>query len=496
MPITATRPRQIRHLIGGAWTGEPSEERRNPADLDEVVSMTARGGAAEVDAAVGAAAVAQSGWAATAPPARGVILDAASRLLAARAEETARDLVREEGKTLAEARGEVARAIDILRFYGGEGWRLYGQTIPSMTPNTMVYTRREPVGVVGVITPWNFPIAIPAWKIAPALIAGNAVVHKPASLTSVSAHHLASALVEAGLPAGVLNVVYGSGREVGDPLVEDRRVAALTFTGSTAVGRGIHAKMAARMARVQLEKGGKNPLVVLDDADVERAAQIAAQGGFGLTGQACTATSRVIATPGIAERFIDAMKLQVDRYRPGNGLDEGVLMGPVISEAQLETDRSYLAIARDEGGEVVFGGEVVDGLRLAPAVVAGVRPEHRIATEEVFGPVIAVIEASDFDEALAIANAVPYGLTAGICTTDLARAHAFAERVQAGVVKVNRPTAGVELNVPFGGIKQSSTGTYREQGQVATEFFTWSKSVYLGWDPEARNRTLRSGSER
>jgi aldehyde dehydrogenase (NAD+) len=473
---------EVRHLIGGEQVGDPARERRNPADSDDVVSLTAAGSAAEIDAAIAAATAAQSAWAATPAPQRGAVLQRAAELLAGRRSEVARDLTREEGKTLAEATGEVQRAIDILRYHAGEGWRIYGQTIPSSTPKTFVWTQREPVGVVAVITPWNFPIAIPAWKIAPALVSGNAVVFKPASLTSVSAANFAAVLHEAGLPPGVLNVVFGSGAELGDALVSDPRVGAVTFTGSTDVGQAIHARASARMARVQLEMGGKNPLVVLDDADFEAAAQVAAAGGYGLTGQACTATSRVVATPGAVEPFIEAMRAQVERYRPGNGLDPDVMMGPVVSESQLETDLMYVEIARDEGSEIVYGGHRGDGLSFAPTLIRSVRPDQRIAVEEIFGPVIAVIDAADFDDAVEIANDVPYGLAAGICTRDLGKAHEFAARARAGVVKVNRPTTGLDLNAPFGGIKDSSTGTFREQGATAIDFFTWSKSVYLGYD--------------
>jgi alpha-ketoglutaric semialdehyde dehydrogenase len=481
MTTTEAGPRHLHHLIGGEPGGEPSVERFNPADPEDLVSVTPLGTPDDVAAAVAAAAAAQPAWAGRTGPARGVVLRHAAELLRARAEEAARDLTREEGKTLAEARGEVLRAADILSYHGGEGWRSSGETLPSATPSTLVYTRREPIGVVAVITPWNFPIAIPAWKIAPALVSGNAVVFKPASMTGVSARFLVDVLVEAGLPPGVINVVYGAGGQVGDALVDDPRVGAVTFTGSTAVGLGIHRRVSDRMIRVQLEMGGKNPLVLLDDADPAVAARIAAAGGWGLTGQACTATSRVIATPGAVGPFVDAMRAEAERYQPGNGLHDGVLMGPVVSESQLATDLSYVDIARQDGGEVVLGGDA-DGLRFAPTLVGSVRPDDRIAVEEVFGPVISVIEASDFDEAVAVANDVPYGLCAGICTRDLASAHAFAERVRAGVVKVNRPTTGLDLNVPFGGIKASSTGTFREQGASAVDFFTWSKSVYLGFD--------------
>jgi aldehyde dehydrogenase (NAD+) len=308
------------------------------------------------------------------------------------------------------------------------------------------------------------------------------VVLKPASLTPLSAHHLVAALTEAGLPPGVLNLIYGPGRDIGNTLVDHPAVKAVTFTGSTEVGAEIHRRAASRMIRVQLEMGGKNPMVVLEDADFVKAASIVAVGGFGLTGQACTATSRVIVTPGALEPFVAAMFDHGNRYKPGNGLADGVLMGPVVDRAQMDRNISYVDIARKEGAVVVFGGQPQGDLAFQPTLLGAVQPGHRIATEEVFGPVISLIEASDFEEALQIANDVPFGLSAGICTRDLGKAHQFADRVQAGVVKVNRPTTGLDLNVPFGGIKASSTGTYREQSATATEFFTWSKSVYLGYD--------------
>lgn len=471
---------QVQHFIGGSWVGEPVRERRNPADPSEVVTVTAVATQDDAAAALAAAAQAQPGWAATPAPLRGAILDRASQILASRAETVARDLTREEGKTLAEAHGEVQRAVDVLRYFGGEGWRPFGRVIPSNTTGTMIYTKREPIGIAVVITPWNFPIAIPAWKIAPALISGNAVVFKPATLTSLSGAHLVRAFVEAGLPDGVLNVVHGRGSRVGAALVGDPRAGAVSFTGSTTVGRDINSSASTRMGRVQLEMGGKNPIIVTAGADIQAAAQVVATSAFALTGQACTAASRVIAPSSIADELVAALCSEAERYRFGNGLDEDVMMGPVVDAQQLETDHRYVQLARQESGEVVVGGDVLDGQFFAPTIVTRVRPEHTIAQQEVFGPVLAVIEIDDFDEAIEVSNAVPFGLTAGICTNSLSIAHRFIDRIQAGVVKVNRPTVGLELNVPFGGIKGSSTGTFREQGAVATEFYTWSKSVYLG----------------
>ena len=467
------------NLIAGEWTGSPSFERTNPARPGEVVVTAPSSSAADVSDAVTAAAAAQPGWAAMTPPARGAILRDAADLRRARHEDVARDLVAEEGKTLAEARGEVRRAIDVLRFFGSQGWRSDGDVLPSATPGTTVFTRQEPLGVAGLITPWNFPIAIPTWKMAPALISGNTVVLKPAELTPLTTANLARALTEAGLPAGVLNVVHGRGAVVGDALARDLRVAALSFTGSTAVGLQLADVMNARRARVQLEMGGKNGYLVLDDADVAAAAAIVAAGGFGLTGQACTATSRVYCTPGVREAFTEALAKAAESTVVGDGLESGTTMGPVVSDDQLAKDVGAVSGAVSRGGRLVAGGEA-DGLAFRPTVVTDLEADDPLVRDEVFGPVVAVLEVADLDAGIAAINDSTYGLTAGICTSSLAASYEFAARAQVGVVKVNRPTAGLDLNVPFGGVKDSSTNTFREQGPRATDFYTWSKTVYLG----------------
>jgi len=469
---------ELRHFIGGEWVGQPEVESRNPFD-DSVVAVVASGTAATVADAVAAAQAAQPAWEALPAPKRGAILLDAADLLRSRQRAVAEDLVREEGKTLAEAMGEVRRAIDVFRFFGSLGWRASGDVFPSNTPDTMVYTRREPLGVVGLVTPWNFPIAIPAWKLAPALISGNTVVLKPAELTPRSVHNLASVLAEAGLPDGVLNIVNGKGSVVGEALAAHPDVAAISFTGSTKVGEHIRGVVQGRRGRVQLEMGGKNALVVLDDADPDVAAAVAAAGGFGLTGQACTATSRVIATGGIHDAFVDALAKVAATIVPGDGLADGAMMGPVVSDAQLATDLAALEKARADGN--LIGGES-DGRLLRPAVVTGLPADHSVVTDEVFGPLIAVLPTTDLDAAIEAVNSSAYGLAAGICTTNLASAQHFAARAHAGVIKVNRPTAGLDLNVPFGGVKASSTNTFREQGEAALEFYTWSKTVYLGHD--------------
>jgi alpha-ketoglutaric semialdehyde dehydrogenase len=476
--MATTTTQQLQHLIAGEGFGKSDRERRNPADAGDVVSRFPAGEAGDVNRAVDAAADALAGWARTPAPGRGAVLTRAAAILESRLVEVARDLTREEGKTIAESTGEVRRSIDILRFFGGEGWRLGSEMVPSSASDQITYTKREPLGVVGVITPWNFPIAIPTWKIAPALVSGNTVVFKPASLTPLTAHHLVRALLDADLPKGALNLVFGTGSDVGDTLVGHRAVAAVSFTGSTTVGKHIHEIASRRMARVQLEMGGKNPFVVAADASPAEAAALIAVGGWGLTGQACTATSRVIAVGRVLEPLVEALKREAATRVPGNGLSAEVRMGPVVSESQLATDLRYLEVGRDEA-ELVTGGRLVHDLFLEPALFVGVQPQDRIAREEIFGPVIGVIAADDLDAAIAIANDSDYGLSAGICTNDMAAAHHFIDRVEAGVVKVNQPTSGLELNMPFGGIKSSSTGTFREQGRTAVDFYTRTKSVYL-----------------
>ncbi|WP_291054966.1 aldehyde dehydrogenase family protein [Herbiconiux sp.] len=470
---------RARNLVDGEWIDGTDFERINPARPDDVAVVAPSSSAETADDAIAAAVQAQSEWARRPLPARGAILLRAAEILHGRRESVAVDLVREEGKTLAEATGEVARATDVLRFFGSLGWASTGQVLPSSLPGTTIHTRREPLGVVALITPWNFPIAIPAWKLAPALLAGNSVVLKPAELTPMSATHLVAALVEAGLPAGVLNLVHGRGSVVGARLAADRRVSALSFTGSTAVGLGLHRVLAERRARVQLEMGGKNAVLVLDDASPEAAAQVIATGGFGLTGQACTATSRVYATPGIHDRLLHELARLAEGFTPGDGLDARTRMGVVVSESQLATDLAAIEGAVSRGGRVLSGG-TASAQSLTATVVTDVPQHDPIATDEVFGPVVAVLPVDDYEAGLAAVNDSPYGLTAGICTDSLARSTDFSERVQAGVVKVNRPTAGLDLNVPFGGTKDSSTNTFREQGATALEFFTWGKTVYTG----------------
>ncbi|MBU1803886.1 MAG: aldehyde dehydrogenase family protein, partial [Gammaproteobacteria bacterium] len=401
----------------------------------------------------------------------------------ARREELGTLLAREEGKTLPEAIGEVARAGNIFKYFAGECLRQAGETLQSVRPGVGVEVTREPLGVIGLITPWNFPIAIPAWKIAPALAFGNCVVIKPADLVPGCAWAIAEIISRAGFPAGVFNLVMGKGREVGEAIVNAKDVDAVSFTGSVGVGRGIAQTCVARGAKVQLEMGGKNPQIVLDDADLNVAVELCTQSAFYSTGQRCTASSRIIVTEGIYERFVEAMIERIKKIKVGSALEQGVDVGPVVSEAQLEQDLKYIEIGKQEGARLACGGERVkcgtEGYFLAPTLFVDSNPNMRISREEIFGPVANVVKVKDYDEALAMANDTEFGLSAGICTTSLKYANHFKRHAQAGMVMINLPTAGVDYHVPFGGRKGSSYGP-REQGRYAQEFYTTVKTTYIG----------------
>jgi acyl-CoA reductase-like NAD-dependent aldehyde dehydrogenase len=476
-----------KNLINGEWVDASNGEtfnNENPAKLGEILGTFPSATKEDTRKAIEAARAALPGWANMPPPARGAILDKASRIIEARAEEFATALTREEGKTKSEAMVEVTRARDIFRYYAGEGWRMGGDVLPSNVTGELLYTRREALGVIALITPWNFPLAIPAWKMAPALIYGNTVVFKPASLTPHSGLLLVEALVEAGLPNGVVNYITGSGRNVGDELVSSPHVNGVSFTGSYSVGSGIYEKAIKNLTRVQLEMGGKNPMVVLNDADLDLAVRLAVLSGFGLTGQACTATSRVIVEEGIADDFAKALSEAARNLVVGDGLEAGVQMGPAVSESQLQTDLEYIGIGKSEGAKLLVGGDQAKangskGYFVQPTVFDEVDPKMRIAQEEIFGPVIGIMRARDFDQAIEYANNVSFGLSAGVVTRNLQRAIAFANQIEAGVVKINEPTTGLALQAPFGGFKQSSANTFKEQGQAAIEFYTRTKTVYV-----------------
>jgi len=470
------------NYVAGEWVaGNGFAPNINPSDLADTIGLYAKGTAAQVDAAVRAARAAMAAWQAFGIQARADALEKIGTEILARKDELGALLAREEGKTRGEAVGEVARAGNIFKFFAGECLRTGGELLPSVRPNIGVEITREPVGVVGIISPWNFPIAIPAWKIAPALAYGNCVVIKPADLVPGSAWALAEIISRAGLPAGVFNLVMGSGREVGQAIVDHPGVDAVSFTGSQGVGKQLAAACVARGAKVQLEMGGKNPQVVLDDADLGVAVELCAQSAFFSTGQRCTASSRLIVTQGIHDRFVAALAERMSKLKVGHALAAGTDIGPVVSLDQLEQDLRYLDIGRGEGARLVAGGERVtrdtEGHYLAPALFADTLPGMQINREEIFGPVASVIRARDYDEALALANDTPFGLSAGIATTSLKHATHFKRHSQAGMVMVNLPTAGVDYHVPFGGRKGSSYGP-REQGRYAVEFYTTVKTAY------------------
>jgi acyl-CoA reductase-like NAD-dependent aldehyde dehydrogenase len=486
------------NLIGGEWrppsTGQ-LEPCTNPADTREVLGLWPKSGAEDAKAAVDAAVKAFPGWSRTPGPERGRILARAHALLKAKVDVIAEALCREEGKTLSESRGEVMKGLNLLEFYSGEGFRTHGKTLPSETPQTLTMTLRQPVGPVALITPWNFPFAIPVWKTAPALVAGCTAVLKPASLTPVCTHLLAEALMEAGLPPGVLNVVTGPGGAVGNALVDDVRIKAVSFTGSNAVGLKLYERAARRGIKVTCEMGGKNPVVVLDDADVDLAAAGVLQGAFGSTGQRCTATSRVVATPGIAAKLTEALVAGACSLKVGDGRKAGVQMGPAVDESQLKTDLEAIARAREDGARLLCGGERLrgpehdHGFFVAPTVFDNVAPGTKLAREEVFGPVLAVQRAKDVDEAIRLANDVEYGLTASIYTSDYFAAMRFVERAEVGMVHVNQPTVGGEAQLPFGGIKATGVGE-KEMAEEGANFFTYLKTVFLDYTGARRTTSI------
>jgi aldehyde dehydrogenase (NAD+) len=471
--------------INGEWlAGANSYISRSPSDLSDVIDEYALAGAAEMELALGAAQDASQGWRHSNVQQRADALDAIGSELLARKAELGRLLAREEGKTLPEAIGEVGRAGAIFKFYAQEALRIRGDKLASVRPGIDIDVTREPVGVVGIIAPWNFPIAIPAWKVAPALAYGNCVLLKPAELVPGSAWALAEIISRAGLPPGVFNLVTGPGREIGATMASDRRVDAVSFTGSTGTGARVLAACAARRAKVQMEMGGKNPLVILADADLDQAVEVAIQGSFYSTGQRCTASSRLIVDEDIHGRFIAKMIARMAALQVGHALEADTQIGPVADRAQLEQDQRYIALAQSEGAHLAFGGErlrrATDGYFLSPALFTDCDPTMRHTREEIFGPVASVIPARGYEHALELANDSEFGLTAGICTSSLKHASHFKRHARAGMVMVNVPTAGVDYHVPFGGTKGSSYGA-REQGTHAVEFFTTVKTSYTAY---------------
>ena len=473
----------MRHnFINGRWTaGVGTRPNINPSDTRDVVGDFAQADAAQTAQAIAAARAAFPAWATGSIQARANALEKIAAELLARKDELGNLLAREEGKTLPEAVGEVARAGMIFRFFAGEVVRQCGEHLPSVRPGITVDVTREPVGVVGIITPWNFPMAIPAWKIAPALAHGNCVVFKPAELVPGSAWALADIIARSGIPPGVFNLVIGPGRAVGQTLLESTDVNAISFTGSTSTGQRVLATAALRGAKVQLEMGGKNPLVVLADADLPQAVEVAVQGSYFSTGQRCTASSRLIVERAVLPAFVDAVRVRLASLKVDDARAPGTDIGPVVDADQLAQDELYIALGQQEGCALAFGGQRVEratpGFYLTPALLVGTRSDMRVAREEIFGPVACVIEAEGYEHALALANDSPFGLSAGICTTSLKHATHFKRHMQAGMVMVNVATAGVDYHVPFGGRKGSSVGP-REQGRYAAEFFTTVKTAY------------------
>lgn len=480
-------PETFRNYLNGQWVECQSKKtfpNINPANTDEIVGFFQASGPEDAQAACNAAAKAQPAWAALPAPRRGEYLFKAAEILEARLARLGEEMTREEGKTLPEAKAEVKRAINIFRYYGGEGARQFCYQIPSERENVFCYTMRKPLGVVALITPWNFPSAIPAWKMAPALVAGNTVVIKPASLAPLSAYRLVEALHEAGIPAGSINYITGGGGSVGNPILEHPAVRAVSFTGSCEVGGQLYDKVSKRRIRVQLEMGGKNPTIVLKDSNLDYAADILVNGAFFSTGQKCTACSRAIIERAAYEPLVEKLVARTKKLKVGNGLDPGVEMGPAVDEGQLETDLKYIEIAKKEGARLLCGGNRLTGgiydkgFFVEPTIFTDVTPEMRIAQEEVFGPVLALMVAEDFDDAMRLANCVKFGLSASIVTRDVTRVHQFINRIEAGLITVNLPTAGVEYQLPFGGTKESSFGM-REQGPHAIDFYTETRTVYL-----------------
>ena len=486
------------NFIAGEWT--PAESGitypvYNPAHKERLLGHFQRSGPEDAGRAVAAAAAAAPGWADTPAPARAQVLFRALEIMGRRGEEIARAITAEEGKPLADARGEVKRAMNIIEYAAGEGRRMFGYTTPSELPSTVAYTVRRPLGVVGIITPWNFPIAIPAWKMAPALICGNAVVFKPASGTPLCAVKLTEVFEEAGVPAGALNLITGPGGSVGNALVESPDVAGISFTGSTEVGTELYTRGASRLKKVQAEMGGKNAVILLADADLDKALGGIVQGAFGSTGQRCTATSRVIVEDGVYDEFMRQLVARTARLTIGDGMDEGVDVSPLASESQQRMVSEYIAAGRDEGATLAYGGRTLTGgiydagWYVEPTIFTDVSPDMRIAREEIFGPVLTVFRARDLDDAVAIANSVKFGLSSSVYTRDIPRAFRYINTVDAGMVHVNAPTLGGEVHLPFGGLKASGVGQ-REQGVEAVDFFSEVITVYIDY-ADAPRETAR-----
>jgi alpha-ketoglutaric semialdehyde dehydrogenase len=487
-----------RNYINGEWLESVSQktaENRNPANTDDVLGQVRQATREEARRAVEAASDAFREWRRTPAPTRGRIVARAARLMEEEKEALAQLLTREEGKTISESRGELQRSINVAEFCAGEARRMNGETIQSELPANFAYTIKQPLGVVACVTPWNFPVAIPVWKIAPALVAGNTVVFKPASLTPATAVRLTEIFVEAGIPKGVFNLILGSGSEAGDEIISHPAVKAVSFTGSNDVGIRLYEQVSRRGAKVQCEMGGKNPVVILEDADMDLAVESTAQGAFGSSGQRCTATSRAIVVSDVADEFVRRMVARAEGMRIGPGDDPQTEMGPSVDESQFKTVLSYVEIGREDGATLATGGERAtgDGLDkgyfVRPTVFDHVTPEMRIAREEVFGPVLSVLRVRDFDEAMMVANDSEYGLSSSIFTNDATRIFRFVDEIETGMTHINSPTTGGEAHIPFGGIKSTGIGD-REQGSTALDFYTELKVVYVDYTGRKREGNL------
>ena len=486
---SASRTRVYNNFIDGEWveasTGE-TFENRNPADTRDVVGIFQKSGKADVDAAVAAAKRAYAKWRLVPAPRRAEIVFRAAEMLQERKEEYSRDMTREMGKVLKETRGDVQEAIDASYYNAGEGRRLFGPTTPSELPNKFAMAVRQPIGVCGMITPWNFPMAIPSWKLLPAIVCGNTCVIKPAQDTPLSTFNLVRTLSDAGVPKGVINIVTGFGASVGTPITEHPDVRAISLTGSSEVGRIVGTTAAKSFKHCSLELGGKNPMIVLDDANLELAIEGGLWGGFGTTGQRCTATSRIIVQKGVYAEFIERYVERAKALKIGNGLDETVDMGPAVNENQLKTDLNYVDIAKSEGAKLKCGGHRLDqgdyqyGYFMEPTVFVDVDPKMRIAQEEVFGPVVSIIPCNDMEDAVQIANNIEYGLSSSIYTKDVNRAFAAMRDLEAGITYINAPTIGAEVHLPFGGVKATGNG-HREGGLGAIDFYTEWKAIYVDY---------------